>query len=77
MNNQLYQVEVGHEDNGFGHTFSGGQEDSVPIYDVQNGNDSPGNPIEIKDVAELKTQFSALISRNSDLEGIVFQCEEF
>ena len=77
MNNQLYQVEVGHADDGFGHTFPGGQEDSVPIYDVQNENDSQGNPIEIKDVAELKTQFSALISRNSDLEGMVFQCEEF
>ena len=34
MNNQLYQVEVGHEDDGFGHTFSDGQEDSLPIYDV-------------------------------------------
>ena len=76
MNDQNYQAEVDHEDSGSGHTFSGGQEDSVPIYDVQNENKSSGNPIEIKDIAELKTQFSALISRNSDLEGMVFQCME-
>ena len=53
MTDQYYEVEVTREDEGFGFKFSGGQEDSVPIFVKYIDSDGPADRTELREDDEI------------------------